>query len=80
MTKLTKDSIANFCWSFGMYFFLETRHGNFIWSDPDYGGDNTIKKFNGDLKRFLKKIDIPFARDKGQHRISSYCGEGVRIL
>ena len=75
---ITLNTIASFTWGFGNKFFLETREGNFVWSDPDYpGGDNTIVKFNGTYKGWCKSQGIPFGRDKGQHRIQDYCGELV---
>lgn len=74
------DTVADFGWSFHETFFLETKEGNFIWSDPYYGGDNTIRSFDGDVKRFCKQEQIPFVRCKGRHTIRKYCGEGVRFI
>lgn len=75
---LTVDMIAHFTWSFGHTFHLETEVGNFEWSDPDYGGDNTIKPC-GTLGEWCKKVGIDFGRDKGKHFIRDYCGPDVRI-
>lgn len=73
--KMTREYIANlwgdFLWDFGTNFLIETDSGNFIWSDPDYGGDNTIRQFSGVIKDFLGSA--PFGRDKGSHIIGDYC-------
>ncbi len=73
------NTIASFTWSFNHSFFVETNEGNFVWSDPEYGGDNTIRKFNGDYKKWCKKEKIPFGRDKGMHTIGEYCGHDVKF-
>ena len=77
--KLTLDDIGEFTWSFNRQFFIETSKGNFVWNDPDYDGDNTIKPFNGDYKKWCDPINIPFGRDKGTHTIRGYCGDQVVI-
>lgn len=75
---LTLDTIATFTWNYGNRFLLETAEGNFVWSDPGYpGGDNTLEDFEGDYNLWIKEQDIPFGRDKGDHSIRKYCGEGV---
>ena len=78
--KLTIDDVASFCWGFDEFFFLETDKGNYVWSDPEYSGDNTIRKFNGTYEKWCKSQSIPFARDKGQHIIRNYCGDAVIII
>ncbi len=65
---------GEFTWDFGQKFFIQTSEGNFVWSDPDYGGDNTIRPYNGTLQHFFGE---GFGRGKGVHTIASYCGEGV---
>lgn len=80
MEKLTTSDIANFVWLWGKEFFLETEKGNYIWSDPDYGGDNTICPYKGSFKEYLKKIGVYYGRGKGKHYIVNYCGEDVKIL
>ena len=43
-TNLTLDDVVDFI-LFWDHFFLEAgKKGNYIWEDPEYGGDNTIKK------------------------------------
>lgn len=76
---MTKEDVASlvgeFSWDFGDTFFIETSEGNFIWRDPSYNGDNTIRPFSGSYEDFIAKNDIPFCRSKGTHVISSYIGE-----
>lgn len=74
---LLLTDVAEFTWDFGMHFFLETATGNYIWSDPAYGGDNTIKGTNQTYKQFIKGR---FGRSKGKHTISGYCGDKVVII
>lgn len=74
---LQKSDVATFTYCWGMYFFLETEKGNFVWEDPQYGGDNTITPYNGDLDQFLG--NIPYGRSKGIHAIEAYCGSNVVI-
>lgn len=76
---MTLDTIASFGWNFAKEFFLETKEGNFVWSDPDYGGDNTIRKFNGSLVDYCKQAGIPYIRDKGHHTVRNYCGKDVKF-
>ena len=66
---------GHFIWSFGCEFFIETEIGNFVWSDPDYNGDNTIRPFNGNYHEWCNSVGIPYGRDKGVEFISSYCGD-----
>lgn len=75
--SLTVEDVADFTWNWNDLFFLETAKGNFVWSDPEYGGDNTIRPYNGDLKKFFGKS---YGRSSGSHTIAAYCGNGVRIL
>lgn len=67
--------VADVTWCWGHTFFLETNKGNFLWQDPSYSGDDSIVRFDGSLQDFLNKYNLPFGREKGQHYISSYCGE-----
>lgn len=76
---LSIEDYADFNWSFHDKFLLETERGNYIWSDPDYGGDNTIRPFDGNLKEFCRQENIPYVRNKGRHLIKSYCGPEVNI-
>lgn len=79
--NINLDTIAEFTWFWNHHFFLETKEGNFIWSDPDYpGGNNTIRSYNGTLQDYCKESNIPYGRSKGKHSIRGYCGEGVRFI
>jgi len=77
---LTLDDVADFVWMWNERWFLETVKGFYIWLDPDYGGDNTIKKYNGSLRDFCEAEGIDFGRDKGKHIIRRYCGDDVKIV
>lgn len=74
------NTVADFSWAWNDKFFLETPYGNYVWSDPDYNGDNTIRRFNGTRKMFLDEQKIPYVRDKGMHVIKDYCGPNVVIV
>ena len=71
------DSIAEFTWDFGQNFILKVDNRFYIWSDPDYNGDNTIRPLKGTFAEYFRGF---FGRDKGTHRISDYCGQDVVIL
>lgn len=66
---------GSFTYSFGFQFFIETEIGNFVWNDPDYQGDNTIRPFNGTYKDWCNHQNIPYGRDKGTKSIAGYCGD-----
>lgn len=66
---------GEFLWDFGQYFLIQTERGNFVWSDPDYSGDDTIRPFNGDYDAFLTTANVPFCRSKGTHVIANYVTE-----
>lgn len=72
-----KSLVGDFTWDFGNKFFIETSEGNFVWSDPDYYGDNTIVKFNGSYKEFFGES---YGRSKGNHTIASFCGEHCKFI
>ena len=71
------DLVGSFTWDFGQRFFIETSEGNFVWSDPSYGGDNTIKPFAGSYDEW---IGDSFGRDKGQHVIRDYVGGDTKYV
>ncbi len=70
-------TMAEFTWSFGKTWFVETQFGNFIWSDPDYAGDNTFKKFDGDYRKWCDLENIDAGRSKGFHNVERYCGNQI---
>lgn len=78
-SKLTIDDNANFIWLWDDKFFLETNKGNFVWSDPNYNGDNTITPFPGSFKDYIKKENAPYGRCKGIKNIRNFCGSSVII-
>ncbi len=77
MSKLTKNDLGKFTYCWGMDFFIETEKGNFLWKDPEYGGDNTISPYKGSLGDFLKGNLLPYGRDKGSHKIGDYCENAI---
>jgi hypothetical protein len=74
------NSVGEFTWDFGCQFFVETQLGNYVWSDPDYNGDNTLKRFNGNYPQWCKQRGIPYGRDKGRHVVKNYCSDNVIIV
>jgi hypothetical protein len=81
MAECVLDRVGSFVWLWGHDFFIETATGNFIWSDPGYpGGDNTLRATTFTLSEWLKKLAIPYGRDKGRHIIRAYCGPDVRLV
>ena len=63
-----------FTWDFGQKFFIETHKGNFIWSDPDYSGDNSITPTNLGYGEWSQGS---YGRAKGYHIIGSYVDDGA---
>lgn len=80
---MSKQDILNltgeFTWGFGSSFFIETENGNFEWEDPEYGGNNTLKKVDYDYNQWIKLLNIPFGREKGTHIIKDYCKNVIII-
>jgi hypothetical protein len=78
---ITKEQLLNemaeFTWDFGQKFFVETKHGNFVWSDPDYNGDNTMMEYPGTAWDFFRPM---YGRSKGKHIISDYCGDQFTVI
>lgn len=77
--QLNPTDEASFTWSYGVQFLLETNKGYFVWNDPRYGGDNTIRRFLGNYEDWIRYQHIPYGRDKGKHLIKFYCPD-ARIL
>ncbi len=75
---ITLDTIAEFTWDFGSRFLLETPEGTYVWSDPEYGGDNTIRPLTKEeVENFFGDF---WGRSKGSHKVRDYCGDNVKIL
>lgn len=75
---LTLETVAEFTWDFGQEFFLQTEYGNYIWSDPRYKGNNTIRPTELSYEEWIGKGN--FGRSKGKHLIGLYCGQDVKII
>lgn len=69
---------GDFTWNFAQEFWIETAKGNFIWSNPDYMGNNTIRKATMSYQEWIGEGG--FGRSKGRHIIGHYCGMEVTIL
>ncbi len=79
MSKSVKQLLGNFIWMWDHRFFVETPEGNFIWSCPDYNGDNSLTPYEKEYADFCEEVGIDFGRDKGTHLIESYCGPDVWV-
>ena len=71
--------VGHFTWMWNDIFFIEAAEDNYLWSDPNHKGDNTIKKYDGTYEDFLETISMTFGRDKGRHIIGEYCKNAVVI-
>ena len=91
--KLTSNTLANFTYGFGNRFLLAVAKTSaeypsedlpidqcdwYVWSDPDYSGDNTIIKYKGNPLNFVQKGFM--GRAKGIHSIGDYCGPNVKFV
>lgn len=72
--------LGDFTWLWNSEFFIETAEGNYVWSDPDYAGDNTLRPVKQTLTEYLRERRIDYGRDKGKHFIGAYCGQDVKVL
>ena len=75
---ISLDSVGEFTWGFGTNFLIEIGTERYVWSSPDYNGDNTIKPYKGNPRNFTS--DGFCGRDKGTHIIREYCGNDVRFV
>lgn len=74
------NQIADFSWMWGKNFHLQVGDRAYLWSSPEYGGDNTIRPYphtQDELGKMHADSPVPWSRDKGAHRIKDYCGENV---
>lgn len=74
------DLSADFTWMWDQHFFVETEGCNYVWSDPRYDGDNTLRLYYGSLADYCKEQGIDFGRCKGNHVIRRYCGDDVKVV
>lgn len=73
---INANTIGEFTWDFGQEFFIETDVGNFVYSDPDYNGDNTVKETG---QTYSEWIAPQYGRDKGKTFVGSRC-TGARVI
>ena len=76
--NLSLDTFAEFTRSSGHEFLLKIGDRFFVWSDPDYEGDNTIRPFKGNPQNFTAPGFM--GRDRGTHSIGAYCGTDVKFV
>ena len=75
------EEIGKFTWFYNHKFFVETKLGDFIWSDPEYPeGDNTFTPYLGGINQFLKEQGVSVAKYKGEHQIKIYCGTEIKLI
>jgi len=82
-TKLSLDTQAEFTWNFDKEFLLrvvnpDNSDAYFVWSSPEYGGNNTIYPFLGNPLNFTRKGVR--GREKGIYTIGRYCGNQVKFI
>lgn len=76
MREKLLSSMGKFTWMFGWAFFIETPIGNFVWNSPSYGGDNTVRRFQGTYTEYSSGA---IGRDKGYHDVERYCGPDILL-
>lgn len=76
--SISLDSVGEFTWNFGSKFLIQVGIKYYVWSDPEYNGDNTIKPFEGNPANFTSEGFC--GRAKGTHSIRGYCGEEVKFV
>lgn len=74
-----QELVGEFSWSFNKLYHIKTEVGDFEWSDPEYGGDNSIKSTVSHDK-WLLKHKLRYSRKMGIHRIRCYCGTGFKYI
>lgn len=76
--RLTSSTSGEFTWDFGQTFYVRTDEGNFIFSDPVYNGDNTLRETN---QTYDEWIDTgAWGRDKGMRNLGAWCSGATVIL
>jgi len=76
--NISLDTFAKFIWNFGEKFLVEFNNQTYVWSSPDYNGDNTIRRYTDDFDNFTSSGFC--VRDKGWHIIRDYCGPNVIFI
>lgn len=80
VTKIElQNVVGEFTWLWTDIFFVETFYGNFIWSSPGYGGDNTFTPIAKEYQKYIAEKNLPYGRSKGRHIIKTYCGEDFSL-
>lgn len=71
------DMQADFTWGFGQEYYVDADNGKqYIWSSPEYGGDNSFKETK---MSYADWIAPNWGRNKGKHVVRNYCGSNIYI-
>jgi hypothetical protein len=70
------NAIGDFTWTFGKDFIIEVAGNYFIWADPDYNGDNSVREVSAhEVRNFFAEPKSRFmGRCKGSHVVKEYIG------
>ncbi len=72
--------VAHFYQSSGSECFATNKYWNMIWSNPEYGGDNTIRKYEGTYDDWYNSLEVKHVEDKGRHITRKFCGKDIEII
>jgi hypothetical protein len=56
-TRTREEALELTCrvyWDYHKRYFLENEQGNWVWQDPEFGGNNTLVPYQGSYPEFLK--------------------------
>ena len=73
--QILLGQMGEFHWDFGKHFFIGTQIGNFVWSSPEYGGDNKMRVYKGSFVNWVRSSCTSYCRYKGMHNIGRRCGD-----
>lgn len=85
MMNITKeellDMVGSFVWCVkpnNSEWFIKTNKGNFVWSDPQLGGDNNISPIENGVtpEAYFGKPCF----NKGEYAIYLFCGDQFKIV
>jgi len=69
------ETEGNFYKASGPMWLVRTvTHGNYQWSNPDYGGDNTMEPTGMEIREWCNSQQVDTAKYMGKKIIGTYCG------
>jgi hypothetical protein len=83
-TNTVRNLTGDFCWYFGSNWAIQVGRDVYIWSGPEYCGDNTIYKYPkkvvsiADYKEMTDEVFGSYGRAKGLKHIGSMISEDVK--